>query len=167
MKSQKEEFLELLTNYQGIIHKVNLIYFQNKTDREDNFQEVVYQLWRSYPKLRNKSSIGSWIYSVAINTSISYLRKISRIEYHEKLPEAEGNHDPFEETVKDENTRKLLQAIHQLNDIDKSIMLLCLEEKSYEDISEILGITVTNVGVRINRAKESLKQNLIYLNNEK
>jgi len=88
MKSLKEEFLEILSNYQGILHKVNLIYFRNKADREDNFQEIMYQLWKSFPGLQNRNSIGSWIYAVSINTSISRLKKEARIEYREKLPES-------------------------------------------------------------------------------
>jgi len=160
MKSLKEEFLEILSNYQGILHKVNLIYFRNKPDREDNFQEIIYQLWKSFPKLQNKNSIGSWIYKVSINTSISRLKKDSRIEYREKLPESIDNFDLIEELSFNETSRRLLQAIYNLNEIDKSIMLLNLEEKSYDEIAEILGISKSNVGVRINRAKEALKQNL-------
>lgn len=81
MQSLKDEFLEVLSDYQGILHKVNLIYFRNIADREDNFQEITYQLWRSYQGLQNRNSIGSWIYAVSINTSISRLKKKSRIEY--------------------------------------------------------------------------------------
>lgn len=166
MKTLKEEFLEILSNYQGILHKVNRIYFRNETDREDNFQEIVYQLWKSFPDLHNRNSIGSWIYAVSINTSISRLKKDSKIEYHDKLPEAVDNIDTFEKLSIDENLSMLLEAIFKLNEIDKSIMLLYLEEKSYVEIAEILGITISNVGVRINRAKELLKQNLKHLNYE-
>ncbi len=160
MKSLKEEFLEILSNYQGILHKVNLIYFRNKPDREDNLQEIIYQLWKSFPKLQNKNSIGSWIYAVSINTSISRLKKESWIEYREKLPESIDKFDLIEKLSFSETSRRLLQAIYNLNEIDKSIMLLYLEEKSYDEIAEILGISKSNVGVRINRAKEALKQNL-------
>jgi RNA polymerase sigma-70 factor (ECF subfamily) len=167
MKSLKDEFLEILSNYQGILHKVNLIYFRNQADREDNFQEITYQLWKSYPSLQNKNSIGSWIYAVSINTSISRLKKKSRIEYSDNLPESIDTIDTVEEISINENFQMLLQAIHNLNEIDKSLMLLYLEEKNYDEISEILGITKSNVGVRINRAKEILKQNLKHLNHEK
>jgi RNA polymerase sigma-70 factor, ECF subfamily len=164
MKSLKEEFLETLSNYQGILHKVNLIYFRNKSDREDNFQEIIYQLWKSYQGLENKKSIGSWIYAVSINTSISKLKKESRIEYREKLPESIDKIDILEELAENESSQMLLQAIYNLNEIDKPIMLLYLEEKSYDEIAEIIGISKSNVGVRINRAKELLKQNLNHLN---
>ena len=160
MKSLKEEFLEIISNYQGILHKVNLIYFRNVSDREDNFQEIIYQLWKSFPDLRNKNSIGSWIYAVSINTSISRLKKKTRIEYREELPESMDTYDIEEEASREDDFRLLLQAITNLNEIDKSIMLLYLEEKSYDEIAEILGISKSNVGVRINRAKELLKKTL-------
>ena len=160
MKSLKDEFLEILSNYQGILHKVNLIYFRNASEREDNFQEIIYQLWKSYPDLRNKDSIGSWIYAVSINTSISRLKKKKRIEYREELPESMDTYDIEEATTRENDFRLLLQAISNLNKIDKSIMLLYLEEKSYDEIAEILGISKSNVGVRISRAKELLKKTL-------
>jgi RNA polymerase sigma-70 factor (ECF subfamily) len=163
MKTLKDEFLEVLSNYQGILHKVNLIYFRNTSDREDNFQEIIYQLWKSFPGLKNKNSIGSWIYAVSINTSISKIKKESRIKYREKLPESIDKLDIIEELSLNEASQMLVQAIYNLNEIDKPIMLLYLEEKSYDDIAEIIGISKTNVGVRINRAKELLKQNLNHL----
>jgi RNA polymerase sigma-70 factor (ECF subfamily) len=160
MKSTKEEFLEILSNYQGILHKVSLIYFKNASDRVDNFQEIVYQLWKSYSKLQNRNSIGSWIYAVSINTSISRIKKISRIEYRETLPDIPDTSDNFDELSKNESLKLLLNAIYKLDEIDRSIMLLYLDEKSYDEIAEIIGISKSNVGVRINRAKASLKQNI-------
>jgi RNA polymerase sigma-70 factor, ECF subfamily len=159
MKPGKEEFLEILKNYQGILHKVNLIYFRNKADREDNFQEIVYQLWKSFQALQNRKSIGSWIYAVSINTSLMRLRNQSRVEFREELPDSIDTIDIMEELSMNEQFKLLLQAIYRLNEIDKSIMLLYLEEKSYADIGEILGLSLSNVGVRISRVKELLKQN--------
>ncbi|MDP3436112.1 MAG: RNA polymerase sigma factor, partial [Bacteroidales bacterium] len=150
MKSIKDDFLEILSNYQGILHKVNLIYFKNASDREDNFQEIIYQLWKSFPGLKNKNSIGSWIYAVSINTSISKLKKESRIEYRENLPESFDKIDIIEELSLSEVSKMLLGAIYNLNEIDKPIMLLYLEEKSYDEIAQIIGISKSNVGVRIN-----------------
>lgn len=159
MELLKKEFLEILSNYQGIIYKVSLVYFKSKTDREDNFQEIVYQLWKSYPKLQNKNSIGSWIYAVSINTSISRIKKEKRIEYQENVPELPDKSDIIDEITKNESLQLLLNAIYNLDEIDKSIMLLYLEERSYDEIAEIIGISKSNVGVRINRAKKILKQN--------
>lgn len=160
MESLKKEFLEILSNYQGILYKVSLVYFKSKTDQEDNFQEIVYQLWKSYPKLQNKKSIGSWIYAVSINTSISRIKKEKRIKYQEELPELADTSNIVDEMARNESLQLLINAIHNLDEIDKSIMLLYLEEKSYDEIAEIIGISKSNVGVRINRAKKTLKQNL-------
>ncbi len=164
MKSMKDEFLEILSNYQGILHKVNLIYFRNKSDREDNFQEIIYQLWKSFPGLQKKSSIGSWIYAVSINTSITKIKKGLHIEYRENLPDTIDSTDIIEDISSNETSQILLKAIYNLNEIDRPIVLLYLEEKSYDEISEIIGISKSNVGVRISRAKELLKQNLKHLN---
>lgn len=158
MNTQQSEFIHLLSNFQGILHKVNLIYFRNKTDREDNFQEMVYQLWKSYPTFKRHTSIGSWIYSVAINTSITRLRKGSRIKYQTNLPEVTDHFVFYEHYEQNESLNLLLGAIQKLDDVDKTIMLLYLEEQSYDEIAEIVGITKSNVGVRISRAKENLKR---------
>lgn len=130
MESLKKEFLEILSNYQGILYKVSLVYFKSKTDQEDNFQEIVYQLWKSYPKLQNKKSIGSWIYAVSINTSISRIKKEKRIKYQEELPELADTSNIVDEMARNESLQLLINAIHNLDEIDKSIMLLYLEEKS-------------------------------------
>ena len=160
MKSSKDEFLEILSNYQGILHKVSFIYFKNRTDREDNLQEIIYQLWKSFPGLKNQNSIGSWIYAVSINTSISRLKKTSRIEYRETIPDLPEQSTIMDDMMRNESLQLLLNAIYDLDEVDKSIMLLYLEEKTYDEIAEIIGITRSNVGVRISRAKELLKQNL-------
>lgn len=167
MKSTKDEFLEILSNYQGILHKVSLVYFKNKPDREDNLQEIIYQLWKSFPSLKNHKSIGSWIYAVSINTSISRVKKVSRIEYRETIPEFPDKSNALDEMSMNESFQLLLDAIYQLDELDKSIMLLYLEEKSYDEMAEIIGITKSNVGVRINRAKELLKQNFKKYNHGK
>ena len=167
MELLKNEFLEILSNYQGILYKVSLVYFRSKTDREDNFQEIVYQLWKSYPGLKNKNSIGSWIYAVSINTSISRIKKEKRIEYRENMPELPDNTDIIDKITKNESLQLLINAIYNLDEIDKSIMLMYLEEKNYDEIAEIIGISKSNVGVRINRAKKLLKQNIKNLNRGK
>lgn len=160
MNRSKDEFLEILSNYQGIIHKVCLIYFSNASDREDNFQEIVYQLWKYYPSVKKKESIGSWIYAVSINTSVSRLRKSSRFKYKDGIPELADNNNIEESLLKNERYKQLIDAIQYLDPVSKSIMLLYLEELSYKEISDIIGISESNVGVRINRAKQFLKQRI-------
>ncbi|MFO7656546.1 MAG: RNA polymerase sigma factor, partial [Bacteroidales bacterium] len=95
-----------------------------------------------------------------INTSISKIKKVSRIEYREAVPEIPDRSDLFDNISMNESLQILIDAIYHLEEVDKSIMLLYLEEKSYDEIAEIIGISKSNVGVRINRAKETLKQNL-------
>ncbi len=156
MKSTQKEFLKIISDYQGIIHKVNLIYFRSENDRQDNFQEVVYQLWRSYPSLKDKDRIASWIYAVAINTSISTIRKDSRLVFFDTIYETE--HAETDNNIEHEiNYQDLLSALQKLNEIDRSIMLLYMEDYSYDDIAQIMGISTSNVGVKIHRIKNQLK----------
>lgn len=137
-----------------------MVYFKNKTDREDIIQEIIFQLWKSFPTLKNQNSIGSWIYAVSIHTSITRVKESSRIVYKESIPEIIDDSNFLKDLTKFETLNELLEAIYKLDEINKSIILLYLEEKSYEEIAEILGISKSNVGVRINRAKGLLKQNL-------
>lgn len=163
MESIKDDFLKIVSSYQGIIHKVNLIYFRVMADREDNFQEVLLQLWKSFPKLKDKTKIGSWIYAVAINTSISKIRKESKLVFTEltdSIPEIELIEDNGECLEIEANFQQLIETLHKLNEMDRSIMLLYLEDLDYNQIAEIMGITTTNVGVRINRSKKQLKKYL-------
>lgn len=153
----QKSFLKILSDYQGIIHKVNLIYFKSDLDRQDNFQEVVYQLWRSFPSLQNKDKPASWIYAVAINTSISKIRKDSRLEFRDSIPDVESV-NPYEQQERNENYQKLINALHKLNEIDRSIMLLYMEDYTYEEIAEIVGMAPSNIGVKIYRLKSQLQK---------
>ncbi|MDL2320439.1 sigma-70 family RNA polymerase sigma factor [Alistipes sp. OttesenSCG-928-B03] len=157
MKTHREEFMSLLRSYQNIIHKVNLIYFPVAEDREDNFQEVVCHMWRAYPSLKDKSKTASWMYAIAINTSISKIRKDSRYVFSDDLNFANtpAASDAVEANV---DFQRLLDAIRSLKEIDRSIMLLYIEDYSYDDIGEIIGISSSNVGARINRAKKQLEK---------
>jgi RNA polymerase sigma-70 factor (ECF subfamily) len=157
MKSTEEEFLKIITQYQGIIHKINLIYFHLSDDKKDNFQEIVYHLWKSFPSLKDESKIGSWIYSVAINVSISKIRKDSKYVFTNSLPEIAHTEDT-NQTDQDLNLQKLLEAIQHFNETDKSIILLYLEELSYKEIADIIGISVSNVGVKIHRLVNKLQE---------
>ena len=159
MKTQKQEFLEMLSAYQGIIHKVNLIYFPVPEDREDNFQEVVLGMWNAYPRLENKEKIASWIYAIAINTSVSKIRKDSRYVFSDRM-ESQGRQTTTEKIEDTLDFQHLLDAIRGLKEIDRSIMLLYLEDYSYHEIAEITGINSSNVGARIHRAKTQLEKRL-------
>lgn len=157
MKPDQKEFLKLLSDYQNIIHKVNQIYFKSKVDKEDNFQEVVYHLWRSFPTLQNREKPASWIYAVAINTSISKIRKDCRLEFYDSVPDVEVV-NPYEQQERDEDYQRLINALYELNEIDKSIMLLYMEDYNYEEIAGIVGMNSSNIGVKIHRLKSQLQK---------
>ena len=159
MEPIQEEFLRIVADYQGIIHKVNKIYFKSTIDKQDNFQEVIYQLWRSFPSLRDRDKLASWIYAVAINTSIAKIRKDSKFVFYDSVPETIQTEidSGVEQRI---NYQHLLDALQKLNKIDRSIMLLYMEDYSYDDIAEIIGITSSNVGVKIHRIKSQLKKML-------
>ncbi len=156
-KLMQKEFLKIISAYQGIIHKVNLIYFKSDADKQDNFQEVLYQLWRSFPSLENKIKPASWMYAVAINTSISKIRKDSKLTFTDNLPEMHST-EIFDKVEQNINYNNLLNAMQKLNEVERSVMLLYMEDYSYEDIAEIIGISVSNVGTKIHRSKELLRK---------
>jgi len=154
----EKEFLQIITENQGIIHKVCSVYCDADEDRRDLFQEILAQLWKSYPSFRNESKFSTWMYRVALNTAITSFKKDKRqpdksgISY-ESLQLAEEIYDTREE----EQIKMLNKAVSQLSGIEKSIILLFLEDKKYEEIAEITGITQNYVRVKMNRIKKKLK----------
>ena len=152
----KKEFLKAIHDYQKIIYKVCNIYREKKEDREDLFQEIVYQLWKSYPAFKNESKVSSWIYRIALNTAIAIYRKPTlSIDFYETLPETLH---PSGETSVSENEERLFWALRKLNDLEKAVISLYLEDFNYQEIAEIAGVSENNVGVRLNRIKNKLKE---------
>jgi len=152
----EKEFLALIHDNQQIIYKVCRLYRDNREDQEDLFQEIVYQLWKSYPGFNGASKVSSWIYRIALNTAIAIYRKPSvAIENYETIPEY--IHSVDEQTIS-ENAERLFAALRQLNDAEKAIISLYLEDFSYKDIAEITGLSESNIGVRLNRIKNKLKE---------
>ena len=154
----EKEFLHIITENQGIIHKVCSIYCDLEEDRRDLFQEILVQLWKSYPSFRSESKFTTWMYRVALNTAITSFKKDKRqpdksgVSY-ENIQLAEELYD----TRTEEQIKVLNQAVSQLSGIEKSIILLFLEDKKYEEIAEITGITQNYVRVKMNRIKKKLK----------
>ncbi len=155
-KTNEEEFVALVRTNERIIYKVCSFYVSSKVPAEDLYQEVVANLWRGYPGFRGESASSTWIYRIALNTCVSYMRR-ERKERHtpaavestvSTLHEPDGNEDRI---------ALLYRIISTLNAIDKAVILLWLEDKSYFEIAEITGLTATNVGVRLNRIKNRLK----------
>ncbi len=155
----EREFLQIIKENQGIIHKVSNIYCDDQDDRNDLFQEIVAQLWKSYPSFRQESKVTTWMYRVALNTAITSFKKQkrrpdqTRLTY-ENFQLKDDNYDHETE----ENIKLLHRAVALLTGIEKSIIILYLEDKKYEEIAEITGITQNYVRVKMNRIKKKLKK---------
>ncbi|WP_281543255.1 RNA polymerase sigma factor [Maribacter aestuarii] len=158
--AKETEFAELIRKHQGLLFKVTSIYTDNKTDREDLFQEVVYQLWKSFDSFRNESKITTWMYRVAMNTAISQLKKRKRRPDAVPISDTVLSYSENSNEEYEERLRSLYKHIERLNVLEKGLMLLLLEGKSYKEIAEITGLSDSNVGTRISRIKEKLRTNM-------
>lgn len=157
----EKEFIDIITQNQGIIHKVCSMYIEYEEDKQDLFQEILIQIWKAYPKFRKESKISTWMYRIALNTAISRFKKEKRRpeETHlsTKLLQVADTVYNYEY---EEKLKVLRQAINQLNKIEKAIMMLYLEDNSHEEIAETIGITQNYVRVKMNRIKNKLKKTL-------
>ena len=146
----------MVYTHMGIIYKICNLYAAEE-DREDLKQEIIYQLWRSYPTFRGESKFQSWMYRVALNTAMLGLRahkvKYTRLSDHA----LEISEDPADLQDKEIRIRQLYKQISKLKDLDKTIIFLYLEQCSYEEIAEITGISTKNVSVRLVRIREKLR----------
>lgn len=165
--TDQDEFLKLIEENKRIIFKICNAYCQNANDREDLAQEMIYQLWKSGNHFDNEHKFTTWMYQVALNTAISFYRKqnknsplISISEHHSNIADRNAAANEVEE-----NIHLLQRFINELKELDRALMILYLEEKSYSEIAEILGITETNVATKISRIKEKLKQKFVTINN--
>jgi len=156
-KDLEQEFFNHITRNEDMVHKICNIYASSYEEKQDLKQEIVYQLWRSFPSFRGESKFQTWMYRVALNTAIYFNKKktpattdLSNIEAEE-----DTSYKEFEEQL-----RKLYLAIRTLNQIDRAIIFLYLEKHSYEQIGEIVGNSTKNVSVRIVRIKEKLRQSI-------
>jgi RNA polymerase sigma-70 factor (ECF subfamily) len=153
------ELLERMTENQGAIHKICNIYANSREDREDLRQEIILQLWKSYPGFQGKSKFSTWMYRIAFNTAITNIRKSKRHPMVEALSGVEQS-IPARENIgyMDEKMNSLFKAIARLKDVEKAIVTLYLEEKNYREIGEIVGISEKNVSVKIVRLKDKLRK---------
>ena len=155
----EKEFVQIISQNQGIIHKVCSIYCDSEEDRRDLFQEILVQLWKSFPSFRNEAKFSTWMYRVALNTAITSFKKTKRQPDQSGLEISNFQLAVEEYDQETEEQIKLLhKAITNLSGIEKSIILLYLENKKYEEIAEITGITQNYVRVKMNRIKKKLKQ---------
>ncbi len=152
----EKEFIELIKNHEGILHKICNIYFFRNPYREDYYQEMLIRLWKSFPNYNNQSAFSTWLYRVALNTAIDIIRKQNLQPKHTELSKIEYNIPEHDPNIESDKKEKLYQAINYLSDVEKSIIILYLEDYSYKEIAEIIGLSESNTGVKINRVKIQL-----------
>lgn len=159
MSSLEKEFLEKIEKHKGVIFKISKMYMDNFDDQKDLFQEITFQVWKAYPTFEGRSAFSTWLYRIALNTAIIFLKsekKRSFIQNDEvenfKITQNDYN---VEEELK---LKKMYDAINQLNAIDKALIFYYLENFSGREIASQLGITEVNARVKLNRAKEKLKE---------
>jgi RNA polymerase sigma factor (sigma-70 family) len=158
--NKKEMFLSAIKASEGSIYKIASVYTNDIEDRNDLVQEIIYQLWRSFETFDHRSALNTWIYRVAMNVAVYHLKASKKRVATVSIDEQLLNAADIDHADEDERWRRLKQHIDKLNLLEKGIVILYLEEKSYEEIAEIVGISVTNVGTKLTRIKEKLKQQI-------
>lgn len=153
----EKPFIALVTEYQRVIYKVCYMYATDEYTLEELYQETVINLWKAFPQFKEHSKVSTWVYRIAMNTCISYFRKSS------VRPTTIPITFRMETTLADDSAqsgylRDLYRMISQLGKLDRALILLWLEDKNYQEIADVLGITKANVAVKINRVKEKLKK---------
>ncbi|PKG51402.1 MULTISPECIES: RNA polymerase sigma factor [Olleya] len=157
-KPLEQNFVELLEQHQNIVHKVCRLYTNNYDAHNDLFQEITIQLWKAFPKFRGDSKFSTWMYRVGLNTAITLYRKSKRTINTQQFDTVQFKISAEEYDSTEEDQLKLLyNAVHQLNDIEKALVFLYLEDKNYREISETMGITEVNARVKMNRVKTKLR----------
>ena len=153
MEDIEKEFVNIIQQNKRMIYKVCYFYTDDNDTLNDLYQDVMLNLWRGFAKFKGNSSISTWIYRIALNTCISYYRK-------EKIKPGfipiTNNYNLYDESPDNETINQMYRMIDSLNSLDKAIILLYLEDKPYDEIAEIIGISKSNVGVRVSRIKEKL-----------
>jgi RNA polymerase sigma factor (sigma-70 family) len=154
----QERFQALLDEHKRILYKVCHSYCRNGDDREDLAQEIIVQLWRSFGRFDERYRFSTWMYRIALNVAISFYRRESTRTRH-VISDDEKVLDAVDETCSQpEDIRLLYEFIEKLDELNRPLVLLYLDGNSYAEIASVLGITETNVATRINRLKNSMKQ---------
>jgi RNA polymerase sigma-70 factor (ECF subfamily) len=160
-QTDEQKFMDMLNENRSRILRVCRVYAWNSADQDDLYQEILSQIWRGLPTLKEKHFANTWLYRVAINTAISFVRKrasrLDRVVHfdHADLARTIESRQTNEEKTDDRITN-LYNAIYKLNPIEKALVTLFLEDFTYEQIAEATGISVGNVGVMLHRAKKKL-----------
>ena len=149
--NKDQEFVQLIQENQGLIYKITTIYTRDREEQNDLYQEIVYQTWKSFDQFKKASKPSTWLYRVGMNTAITHLNQSKKKGLRVEIADEK---DP----IKEEKITQLYAEIRKLNLLDRGIVFLYLEGKNHEEISEIVGISISNVGTRMSRIKQKLKQ---------
>ena len=162
-EAAKAQFESLLEQHAGIVRKVAFGYARNENDRRDLTQDILLQLWKAYPRYSPERPFSTWMYRIALNVAISSFRKQSRAG-REPVPFDESAHDASHElagsAVMDERIATLHQLVAECQPLDRALLMLYLDDCSYREIGAVLGLSETNVGTKLNRLKQDLRQKL-------
>ena len=151
---QKETFGQWLSSHKSLLFKVVRAYAFTRDDQDDLFQDICIQVWRSVPNFRNESALSTWLYRICLNTAFKWIRKEKRYNVHAR---EHVEHILYESPAEqDERLDWLYAEIKQLDEVDRSITLLMLDGYSYKEMAEMIGLSVSNIGVKINRIKKHL-----------
>ena len=154
-QSREQQFIAEIIRQKGIIFRICRIYQKEKSAQDDLYQDILLNAWNSFPRFEGRTKFSTWLYRVALNTALHQRRKNRIFENIVGLEHAENYSD---QDSQGEQLEKLRAAINTLDTTEKSIVVLYLDELPYKEISEITGLTETNVGVRLNRIKIKLKE---------
>jgi RNA polymerase sigma-70 factor (ECF subfamily) len=158
---EEQQFLDLINGTRPRILKVCRVYAWNAADQDDLYQEILFQIWRALPGLKQDTHANTWLYRIAINTSISFIRRRGArggpavpLDYEQLTHHIESRQSPDDGAA--EQLARLYDAIAQLNEVEKALVTLFLEDFSYDEMAGVLGLSASNVGVMLHRAKKKL-----------
>jgi RNA polymerase sigma factor (sigma-70 family) len=158
---KKEAFIEAIKKNEGFIFKIASVYTNSTDDKNDLVQEIIYQLWKSYDSFNLKSSLSTWMYRVSLNVAIYQLKVSKRRVPTIPIEWQEVDYHEVENSEMEEKWQIFRRQIENLNLLDKGIVMLYLENKSYGEIAEIIGISASHVGTKLSRIKEKLRTQII------
>jgi RNA polymerase sigma factor (sigma-70 family) len=159
LEARQERFMALIEAHKKLIYKVSNTYGKKPEDRHDLVQEIILQIWKSWHTYDDRYKLSTWLYRIALNTAISFYRKENRRQntvtpFSENLINFEAEN---KDVALEENLKLLHQFIDQLTALNKALMILYLDNHSYQEMADILGITETNVATKVSRIKNQLK----------
>jgi RNA polymerase sigma-70 factor (ECF subfamily) len=148
----EKEFIDLLDANQGILYKITRLYAEDQEDEKDLRQEIIFQAWRSFPRFEGRAKFSTWLYKIALNTSLTHIRKES--------PKKAELKEVQSESLSNDSRELLIQYIRHFSDIEKLVIMLHLDGYPNEEIASISGLSKNHVAVKLHRLKTTLAERL-------